>query len=57
MKKGFNKINQICQITDFGETLGQLKVQLSLKLNGIEKNYFFCRKGVNGIEMSHKMST
>ncbi len=45
MKKGFNKINQICQITDFGETLGQLKVQLSLKLNGIEKNYFFCRKG------------
>ncbi len=50
VKKGVNKIEnwykmlQNGQMTDFCEKLDQLKFKLSLELNVIETNRFFCRK-------------
>ncbi len=39
-------------MTDFGETLDQLKVKLSLELNVIETNHLFLQtEGVNNIEL------
>ncbi len=50
------KMIQYCPMTDFDEKLGQLQIQLSLKLNGIETNQiYFVERWVNGVGLSHNM--